>query len=699
MSRTLWTLVAAASALCWSCSPPGGEDPDGGPDPSGWCADRGVSDRDGDGIPDLEEGAGATDTDGDGQPDSQDPDSDGDGRRDAVESGMVDCEGSPRDSDGDGAPDFQDRDSDDNGYLDSEEDDEDLDDDGEPNWRDLDDDGDDIPDDVEIGPDPADPADSDMDGVPDYHSEDSDGDGILDRHEGADDLDGDGLGCWRDPDCDGDGFSDQDERGGAPGEPPVDTDHDGAPDFRDRDSDGDGLSDENELVHGTMRTERDTDGDGFSDYDEVQAGTDPLDATDFPEPDPCDPGDCGPVELCGELGNGDGLDNNCNGEVDETCPCTSSETRPCFVGPPSLRGEGACSDGIETCGEFGSWGPCVGGTSPEDETCDGADNDCDGEYDEGLAGCASPLNCPGTRTAAPLSTLELDGRDIYEGAYDSWTWEIFCPPTVPTCPTPEDPTARETSVYIVSSGSYRIRATIVIGGVTYTCQYTIDVQGDGLRVELLWDTQGEGAGDTDVDLHLHRPGTSTAWFHANDDCYYMNCTASAHSSGFGTPPDWGLDDTADVSACGEAPHGHGAEWTTLGYCANPRLDVDVITCDPTVTDPTSGSFCAPENINVDNPELGSTFRVMVNYYSAHSYSGVTHPTVNIYCGGALRATLGGDSVALTGRSTGSSNDCWLVADVEFTRDICGAVDCIVRPIARDDGSPWIQFDTSFGPPW
>ena len=420
---------------------------------------------------------------------------------------------------------------------------------------------------------------------------------------------------------------------------------------------------------------------------------------------------CGPTELCGDTGHGNGLDDNCNGTVDEGCMCGSTGlTMPCFAGPPDRRNVGACSDGIETCTEFLTWSSCVGGHNPVTETCNGLDDDCDGLIDNGLSGCRSTLTCPATQHSLPLSTYNLQGEMVFGGDAGNWAWTIGCPASVPAslCPAPMAATSKDTSVYFTASGAYRVSVSFTPTGAStpQSCAWTVYVAGNGLRVELNWDTLG-APNYTDLDLHLHhwtQANTDTD-FYTQDDCYYGNCTAQNYAGpfgGFGGTATWTELSSSAVTNCDSAPHGNGALWTTYGSCPNPRLDVDTnggSNCDSSVTDPTSGSFCAPENINVDDPVLGMPYRIMVDYFSDHGYSGRNNPTVNVYCAGALRGTFGTDPPIYLnmGSSDEVSNDNWMVADVVFSMGSCG-IDCTLYPlgmIAHGSGGSSLPFS----PPW
>ena len=102
-------------------------------------------------------------------------------------------------------------------------------------------------------------------------------------------------------------------------------------------------------------------------------------------------GAVGPVpEVC------DGKDNDCDGEIDNGIAIGT----PCWmpyddVMYPGDRDKGQCKPGVSKCGPNGEI-ICEGGKGPSPEICDGLDNDCDGKVDElgppndGINGTSNP---------------------------------------------------------------------------------------------------------------------------------------------------------------------------------------------------------------------------------------------------------------------------------------------------------------------
>jgi hypothetical protein len=91
----------------------------------------------------------------------------------------------------------------------------------------------------------------------------------------------------------------------------------------------------------------------------------------------------------------DGLDQDCDGQVDETFSCRVGESRTC---------SSACATvGAQVCGGGCDWGSC----EPPGEVCGGGDEDCDGSVDEGLS-CDSG-GCQSAPTGGQWSWLWLAG--------------------------------------------------------------------------------------------------------------------------------------------------------------------------------------------------------------------------------------------------------------------------------------------------
>ncbi len=140
-------------------------------------------------------------------------------------------------------------------------------------------------------------------------------------------------------------------------------------------------------------------------------------------------GGTGGGSTCAQMSEvcGDAVDDNCNGILDDGCPCTGAGL-PCYHGgldSPDLRqpwdGGAGCAPGLQACVNGALSAACSDEHVPQVEFCDGRDSDCDGLPDPTNCPCQAGRACyqgsPGTVNANP------DGKSTCR----SGTWNCTLP--------------------------------------------------------------------------------------------------------------------------------------------------------------------------------------------------------------------------------------------------------------------------------
>jgi formylglycine-generating enzyme required for sulfatase activity len=301
-----------------------------------------------------------------------------------------------------------------------------------------------------------------------------------------------------------------------------------------------------------------------------------------------------------------GVDDDCDGGTDNPVKNTSGElTQACYSGPGSAKGVGECALGVQTCAG-GVFSVCVGSVLPQasDACGNGADDNCDGQTDEGCVtavsigpgsyaiGCSgqSGLTCgSGESPEFPFPDQEFN-LGVYEvsvASYAACVQSGFC--TAPK-------TGTGCNWGVAGKGGHPVNCVTWAQARSY-CQ----AQGGDLPNEFQWEAANDGSPCAALGSPPPNPCIPSG---GSQQVYIWGSQAPSCSVGaanYANTTVCGIGGTVAVSGVPQGTSklvnmaGNVAEWTLSSYVSYPQ--------NPPGS--TGGSFISVRGGSYASSELGS----------------------------------------------------------------------------------------------
>jgi hypothetical protein len=277
----------------------------------------------------------------------------------------------------------------------------------------------------------------------------------------------------------------------------------------------------------------------------------------------------GDPELCDDFDNDcDGrVDEGCNCTLPEK-PCYTGNPRDLE------RENTACRAGVQSCRlEFygpceGEVLPSAESCDGIDNDCNGLVDDigdCDNTPPRAI--------CPPDQSGFPLANYTFVGgyEDADGDAMTRATWRVLSAPAGSTvAPEPADELTMTVFADLQGDYIFELEVEDAQGGIGRCTVLLTTLTGDGLRIEMIWNANALDD-SSDVDMHLKK-APQARWFSATasgDDCFYLNCKVCSRGGEAAC-----RDEIAAYNADPNRDPPPQVMWTEPLNEDDPRLDLD-----------------------------------------------------------------------------------------------------------------------------